>query len=346
MSTDRILTLGGGGIGGLVAANLTEAGRDVTLVDQWPENVEEVRRSGMHVTDGRGERSVPLRALHVHELQAEPADFDLVFLAVKSYDTEWFAHLARRHLTGDGCVVVCQNGITDQRVASVVGVQRTVGCVVTVAGSLDDAGRVRRADTYPVGFRVGELTTGLTRRVEELADLLTDVAVTRPTANLAGERWAKLGTNCMVNALSGLSGYTASEVRSRDDTLAIMMQLGAETINVARALGIDVSLVMGLDPQRFVDAAAGIGADALVDDLRTVAKAAGGHRASMLQDVIKGRRTEIEDLNGFVARQGAALGVKTPYNAAAAEVVRAYPVGAVVATADNITSLLDRAQRG
>ena len=237
MKTDRILVLGGGGIGGPIAANLTEAGHDVTLVDQWPEHVEEIRRAGMHVTDLKGVRTVPVKALHVHELQAEPADFDVVFLAVKSYDTEWVAQLARRHLGPDGCVVVCQNGITDQRVAAVVGSDSTLGCVVTFAGSLDKPGRVRRADTYPIAFRVGELSGGVSERVERLADLLNAVADTRPIANLTGERWAKLCTNCMVNALSGLSGYTASEVRSRDDTLAAMMQLGAETINVAQGPG-------------------------------------------------------------------------------------------------------------
>jgi 2-dehydropantoate 2-reductase len=199
---------------------------------------------------------------------------------------------------------------------------------------------VRRADTYPVAFRVGELSGGLSERAESLAELLNDVADTRPIANLTGERWAKLGTNCMVNALSGLSGYTASEVRSRDDTLAVMLQLGAETINVARARGVEVALVMGIDPQRFVDAAGGVGTDSLVDDLRIVAKSAGGHRASMLQDVLKGRRTEIEDLNGFIAREGRELGIPTPFNAAAAEVVRGYPVGSIVATPENFDRLL------
>lgn len=340
MTGERLLVLGGGGIGGLIAGRLTDAGHDVTLADQWPEHIEAIRESGLSITEPTGDRVVRVRALHMHELQGEGLLFDAVFLAVKGYDTEWVAALAGRHVTPTGAVLVCQNGITDLRVAAMVGTDRTLGCVVTVAGELIEAGRVRRADTYPVGFRVGELDGPVSDRARHYAALLNDVAVTCTTGNLAGERWAKLATNCMVNALSGLSGYSAGEVRSRDDTLSVLIHLGSETIKVGCALGHHVEAVMGLNPDRFVAASAGVGRNELVDALRAVAKSTGGHRASMLQDVLKGRRTEIEELNGFVERMGLQTGVETPFNSAAAGVVRQQPVGELNAAASNIEPLL------
>ncbi len=127
-----------------------------------------------------------------------------------------------------------------------------------------------------------------------------------------GERWAKPATSCMVNALGGMTGYSAGEVRSRNDTLPVLVRLGAETVNVGRVLGNRIEQIMGLDPNRFLDAAAGDGMDALVEDLRVVSQATGGHRASMLQDVLKHRPTEIEDLNGYVSRMALQVDIPAP----------------------------------
>jgi 2-dehydropantoate 2-reductase len=343
---ERILVLGGGGIGGLIAGLLSEAGHDVLLADQWPQNVEAIRAAGLHIAVRCGsDRTVPVRAIHLHELQQQSEPFAVVFVAVKSYDTDWTAMLARRHLASDGIAMSTQNGLNDERVAAVVGADRTLGVVVTVAGELIAAGHAIRADAYEIGFRVGELNGPATNRAQRVSRLLGDVAVTKTTDNLVGERWAKLATNTMVNAMSGLSGYGAGEIRSMDETLPVLILLGAETIQVGRAAGYDVEPVMGLDPARYVAAAEGVGRDELMADIRVVAKATGGHRASMLQDVLKGRRTEIEDLNGEVARRGAALGVDTPFNREAAEIVRRRPIGELRPDPHNIAPMIEMARQ-
>lgn len=305
-----------------------------------------MRASGLHVQSRDGfDEVVAVRAIHLHQLQVEGEPFAFVVLAVKTYDTEWIAQLAARHVADDGAVIVCQNGITDSRVASVVGADRTIGCVVTFAGSLLGPGDVIRADAYSVALRVGALPGASTARVAEAAELLGAVGTTLVTNDLLGERWAKLATNCMVNALSGTTGYSAGEVRSREDTLSVLVQLGAETIRVGQAQGNTIGAVMGMDPQRFIDAASGQAIDALIDDLREVSKATGGHRASMLQDVLKHRRTEIEDLNGFVSRTGREVGVPTPVSDATVAVVKRYPVGQLEPTPDNLVDLVAAAER-
>ncbi|MGC4109312.1 MAG: 2-dehydropantoate 2-reductase [Nocardioides sp.] len=345
--SERILVLGGGGIGGLVAGLLSESGsHDVLLADQWPENIEQIRSDGLLIdVRGQSSRTVPVRAIHLHELQRESEPFDAVFVAVKSYDTDWTAALARRHLAEGGVAMSTQNGLNDERVAAAVGLGRTLGVVVTVAGELLGAGHALRADAYEVGFKVGELDGPVTDRVRHVADLLGEVAVTKTTGNLVGERWAKLATNTMVNAMSGLSGYGAGEVRSMDDTLPVLILLGAETVRVGLASGHDVEPVMGLDPGRFVAAADGVGREELIADIRVVARATGGHRASMLQDVLKGRRTEIEDLNGEVARRGAALGIETPFNLEAARIVRRHAIGALRPDPENIAPMIEMARQ-
>ena len=131
-SSVRIGIVGAGAIGGNVGGMLAHAGFDVTLVDQWPEHVEEIKKNGL-IVERRGEELLthPV-ALHIHELQFETVPFDWVFVAVKARDTEWSTMLMMPYLADDGTVVDFQNGINDERVAAVVGAERTMGAVITI----------------------------------------------------------------------------------------------------------------------------------------------------------------------------------------------------------------------
>jgi len=121
----RIGIIGAGAIGCVVGGLLAKAGHDVTLVDQWPEHVEQIKSGGLRLSGSCGEHLVPVPALHLHELALVREPFDAVFVAVKSYDTEWATQLAVDHLRRpDGVVVDFQNGINDHRVAAVAGRER------------------------------------------------------------------------------------------------------------------------------------------------------------------------------------------------------------------------------
>ncbi|HUG35740.1 MAG TPA: 2-dehydropantoate 2-reductase, partial [Candidatus Limnocylindrales bacterium] len=95
---NRIGIVGAGAIGCVVGGMLTRAGRDVTLIDQWPEHVEIMKAKGLRLGGTCGDQVVPVKALHIHEAQSSGAPFDAVFVAVKSYDTEWATHLAVSYL--------------------------------------------------------------------------------------------------------------------------------------------------------------------------------------------------------------------------------------------------------
>ena len=251
----RIAVLGSGAIGSMVGGMLTKAGRDVTLVDQWPEHVEAMKKVGLRLSGTCGEHLVPVRALHLHELQSVDAPFDAVFLAVKSYDTEWAAQLAAQYLEKpDGVVVDFQNGINDERVATVVGRERTLGCVIVISAGMYEAGHAIRTDTTPVGFRIGELDGRDTPRAGELARVLSDVSPAKVTTNLWGERWSKLAVNCMVNPISGLSGFDSAEARTDRVPRRIAVFTAAEVIQVGRARGYEVEPIYSIATQRFVDA--------------------------------------------------------------------------------------------
>jgi 2-dehydropantoate 2-reductase len=336
----RIGIIGAGAIGSVVGGFLTKAGRDVTLVDQWPEHIEAMKAKGLRLSGTPGDFIVPVKALHIHELQSVREPFDAVFVAVKSYDTEWAVALGLQYLAPDGVVVDFQNGINDERVASVVGRERTLGCVIVISAGMYEAGHAIRTDTTPVGFRIGELDGRDTPRAQELARVLSDVSPTKVTTNLWGERWSKLAVNCMGNAIAGLSGLGSAELRLEAGPRRVAIQLGAEVIRVGRAHGHTIEPLLGIDAQRIVDAAEGRGLAELEADLAAEAKRRTGGRPSLLQDVMKRRRTEVDFLNGHVSAEGRTKGVPTPFNDAIVAAVHAHPVGQLTPNPKNLDPLI------
>ncbi|HEU5322939.1 MAG TPA: 2-dehydropantoate 2-reductase N-terminal domain-containing protein, partial [Methylomirabilota bacterium] len=171
--TMRIGIVGAGAIGCVVGGLLTRAGHDVTLIDQWPEHVETLKRRGLRLSGTCGDHVIPVNALHLHEVQRIVTPFDAVFVAVKSYDTEWATALGAAYLTRPhGVVVDFQNGINDERVAAVAGRERTLGCVILIAAGMYEPGHATRTDAGSAGFKIGEHDGRDTPRARALADAL------------------------------------------------------------------------------------------------------------------------------------------------------------------------------
>src|SRR5215471_4932714 len=155
MAIKRVGILGAGAIGSVVGGLLTRAGHDVTLIDQWPEHVNAMKAKGLRLSGTIGDFVVPVRALHIHEMQTVSEPFDAVFVAVKSYDTEWAVALALSYLREpDGVVVDFQNGINDDRVARVAGKSRALGCVITISAGMYEPGHAMRTDSAAIGFKI------------------------------------------------------------------------------------------------------------------------------------------------------------------------------------------------
>ncbi len=337
----RIGIIGAGAIGSVVGGMLTKAGHDVTLIDQWPAHVETMRKNGLRLSGTCGDHVVPVKALHIYEAQAISEPFDAVFISVKSYDTEWATHLGVQYLKKpDGVVVDFQNGINDERVAAIAGRERTLGSVITIGAGMYEPGHAMRTDTGAIGFKIGELDGKDTERARELAKIMSDVAAAKVTTNLFGERWSKLAVNCMANPIAGLSGLGTAEVRTLPEPRLIAIYVGGEAVKVGRACGFEVEPIYGITAQRFVDAYEGRGLAEVEADVAAEGARRGGGRPSLLQDVMRGRRTEIDYLNGYVCDQGRRRGVKTPVNDAVVETVRSYGVGQLKPDPKNLEPIL------
>ena len=331
----RIAIVGAGALGGYVGGTLAHLGHDVTLIDPWPEHVEAIRSRGLEL-DGMtpDERFTVTRAktLHLTEVQSlARRPVEIAMVAVKSYDTAWAAMLIRPYLSPEGFVVSLQNCLNEETIAGVVGWGRTVGVVASmISVDLYEAGRIRRTvakggDRYTI-FRAGEPHGRVTRRVEELAELFRQVDSAKATTNLWGERWSKLVQNGMGNGVTAATGLTSGDCLRNETIRRFQIRLAGEAIRVGQALGYQLEKVRGVDPERFVLAAEGDAA-ALAEVEAIIIPKAGANprgdiqRPSMAQDILKGRRTEIEAMNGVIASKGAEAGVPAPSHAKLTDIV-------------------------
>ncbi|HUQ76840.1 MAG TPA: 2-dehydropantoate 2-reductase [Burkholderiales bacterium] len=324
--TKRIAIVGAGALGGYVGGNLAHLGHDITLIDPWPENVETIRARGIELDGLTPEERFTVRkakALHITELQSlAKSPFDIAMVSMKSYDTAWATALIAPYLKPEGFVVSLQNCLNEETIAGIVGWGRVVGIVASlISVDMYEAARIRRTiakggDKYTI-FRIGEPHGRITPRVEELVEWFSGIDSAKATTNLWGERWSKLVQNGMGNGVTAATGLTTPDCARNPAILRFQIKLAGEGVRVGQALGYQLEKVRGIDPE--VLARAAEGDKAAIDQAETVLIPKGGanprdsiQRPSMAQDILKGRRTEIDAMNGLIARKGAELGVPAP----------------------------------
>ena len=349
----RIAIAGAGALGGYVGGSLAHLGHDITLIDPWPEHVETIRARGLEL-DGvtPAEKFVvrDLKILHLTELQSLAGrPFDLAMVAMKSYDTAWATQLIKPYLLPEACVISLQNCLNEETIAGVVGWGRVVGVVASlISVDLYEPGRIRR--TIPKGgdkhtvFRVGEPHGRITARVEEMVGWLSGIDSSKATANLWGERWSKLVQNGMGNGVSAATGLSSGDCARNDAIRRFQIRLAGEGIRVGQALGYQLEKIRGLDPERLARANEGDAQAMQEVDAHLTPKAGANPRAdiqrpSMAQDIRKGRRTEIEFMNGYIADRGTYIGVPAPSHAKLTQIVTRVERGEIKASPSLLEAL-------
>jgi len=331
----RIAIVGTGAVGGYAGAHMAQAGEDVTFIDPWPEHVEAMRANGLKISHIKDvpEFTTPVRALHLTEVQglAKEAPIDIAFVCMKSYDTAWATMMIKQYLAPNGYIVSLQNCINEETIAGIAGWGRTLGSIASsITVDLCEPGHVRRASgkggkAHTV-FRVGEVHGRMTDRAQEVCRLVSLSDSAKVTDNLWGERWSKLVTNAMANGMSACTGLISKEILLDDTLRRFGARLGSEAIRVGQSLGYQLEEIHHIDPEVIAKAGEGDAKATKEYDEHRLAETkkpgGGAHRPSMGQDMVKGRRTEIEFLNGFIVDKAKDIGIATPANEALTDIVK------------------------
>jgi len=281
----KIAVMGAGAVGCYYGFRLAHAGHDVTLIGR-PQLVEAVERQGLRLETQTFDERIRVPA------STEPSAVEgaeLVLFCVKSTDTESAASAVKPHLAPDAAVLSLQNGVENADRLRAQLPQEVIAAAVYVGTEMAGPAHVRRHGR-------GELVIERSKSSDDIARAMIAAGVPADiTDNMRGVLWAKLITNCAYNALSAITQLPYGRLVRGEGMTAVLRDLVDECAAVAIAEGVTLP----------GDVDAGI---------RKIAETAAGQYSSTAQDLARGKRTEIDYLNGFVVRRGEALGVAVPAN--------------------------------
>ncbi len=310
MERIRVLVMGAGAIGSVTGGLMANAGHAVTLVGR-PAHMDAIAASGLRITGIWGEHTVTTLATHTRVATLPPGGFDVVLIAVKSYDTLEATRAVLPLLDEHTLVCSYQNGLGNaETIAALAGWERTVGARVIYGARIPQPG-VAEVTVIANPTALGVYHPGAPAdRVRTLAEAMdTALVPTVYTEAIATMLWGKVAYNCALNPLSALLDVPYGALAETEDTRAIMEEAVQELYAVAAAKGI------ALEP--------GTAAGYMELFYGKLLPPTAAHYASMREDFQRRRRTEIEALNGAIARYGKEYGVPCPVNTMLTRLVHA-----------------------
>jgi 2-dehydropantoate 2-reductase len=310
----RVAVLGAGANGAGIGAELVAAGVDVTLIEQWPAHVEKMRADGLRIEMPERVLEVPVEALHLCEVAEVKQPFDVVLMLMKAYDTRWAAELIKPVLAADGLLAGVQNGFTADAIAEVVGAERAIGCVIECSAMMEEPGVVER-HTPPESswFAVGSLSHATAGREVEVADLLAHAGRTEIVDDIDSAKWMKLVSNATTLVTTAILGEPMLASLKHEAMRDLMIASGREALAAGLAQGYEIQPIFGLTADDLTEE------DGVVEKLLDALYSGfvlPSTTTTILHDWSKGRRSEVDDINGQVIAQ---LAEAAPVNRAVVE---------------------------
>ena len=280
----KVAIMGAGAVGCYYGAMLALAGHEVVLIGRAP-FADTVSQNGLILEKG-GERLVATVRASTDPSMIRGAE--IVMVCVKSGDTSEAGQLIAPHLAPDCTVLSLQNGVTNAETLGHITGRPVLPVVVYVASHMNSPGVVRhegRGDLELSG-----------QGAEDIAVILNEAGVeTRISDDVMASLWAKLVVNCAINPLSAITGLPYGKIAAQDGMPELMQDIAREALSVARAEGISVP-------------------DAVFETIRTIPVTMAGQHSSTAQDLLRGKPTEIDYLNGEIVNRAARLGIDVPIN--------------------------------
>ncbi|MCX5873815.1 MAG: ketopantoate reductase family protein [Deltaproteobacteria bacterium] len=297
----KIAIIGAGALGSVIGALLWEAGLDPVLIECNSDEVDHIRKNGLWIEGVSGDRYVRPRITNDPSTVGKA---DLVIVLVKSYDTKSSCSTVEKILSDDGAIITVQNGVGNFEILDAAFPGKVLMGVTTMGAMKLGVGRVRHTGYGPT--HLGEVSGEITDRALAIRDVLKSMngGPVNAIENAFGSVWSKLIINAGINAPATLLRLRNGDLPNTASGLALIKKIVKECVMIVEAKGIQLIFD---DPEAQVI---------------QVCKGTAGNLNSMFQDIIAGRKTEIDFINGAIAEQAKNHGLEAPVNETLAMLIR------------------------
>ena len=329
----RVAIYGAGSLGTILGAYISKAGVAIELINRNKAHVEALQTQGAKVVG-----TVDFTQTVVAYTPAEMSGtYDIIFLMTKQQHNPEVVAMLRPYLAEDGGLVTFQNGLPEVQIAEILGEERVLGCTVAWGATLQSPG-VCELTSAPdaLSFSLGAITEKKNKHFDHVKKLLEHMGTVDVEENFLGTRWSKLLVNAAFSGMSAVLGCTFGEAAGPKESRRIVQALIKECIDVCKAGGIRIEPVQGKDIVKLLDYSNALKRAFSFFIIPIAIRKHAKLKASMLQDLEKGKLTEVDAINGAVSAYGRKVGCPTPMNDRVVEIIHRIEKGELRPCRDNL----------
>lgn len=329
----RVAIYGAGSLGTILGAYISRGGEKIELINRNKAHVEALQTQGAHII-GTVQFVQPVVAYTPAEMSGK---YDIVFLMTKQQHNAKVVAMLKDFLAEDGVLVTFQNGLPELQIADIIGEERVLGCTVAWGATMQRAG-VCELTSSPdaLSFSLGSISTTRNRHFDKVKQLLELMGKVDVEENFIGTRWSKLLINASFSGMSAVLGCTFGEAAKPKSSRRIVQALIKECIDVCKAGGIRIEPVQGKDIVKLLDYNNALKKAFSSFIIPIAIRKHAALKASMLQDLEKGKLTEVDAINGAVSAFGRKVGCPTPMNDRVVDIIHRIERGELSPSFDNL----------
>ena len=314
----RVAIYGAGSLGTILGAFISKAGVPIELINRNKAHVEALKTKGAQVV-GTMNFCQPVVAYTPSEMSGT---YDIVFLMTKQQHNPEVVTMLKDFLTPDGVLVTFQNGLPEMQIAEILGEERVLGCTVAWGATLQSPGVCElTSEPDALSYSLGAISAKRSKHFNQVKELLELMGKVDVEENFIGTRWSKLLINAAFSGMSAVLGCTFGEAAGPKESRRIVQALIKECIDVCKKGGIRIEPVQGKDIVKLLDYSHPLKRAFSFFIIPIAIRKHAKLKASMLQDLEKGKLTEVDAINGAVSDYGRRVGCPTPMNDRVVEII-------------------------
>ena len=329
----RIAIYGAGSLGTILGAYISKAGVAIELINRNVAHVEALKSKGAHVV-GTVQFCQPVVAYTPEEMSGQ---YDILFLMTKQQHNAEVVQMLKGYLAPDGVLVTFQNGLPEMQIAEVLSEDRVLGCTVAWGATLQSPGVCElTSEPDALSFSLGAISMNRSKHFSKVKEVLELMGTVEVENNFLGTRWSKLLINAAFSGMSAVLGCTFGEAAKPRASRRIVQALIKECIDVCQVGGIRIEPVQGKDIVKLLDYHNALKRAFSFFIIPIAIRKHAKLKASMLQDLEKGKLTEVDAINGAVSAYGRKVGCPTPVNDRVVDIIHRIEQGELSPSFDNL----------